>query len=1056
MIFNIGATCSSIAALQNRFDVSGLKMAFNYFQAAAGLFQYINDNFLHAPSVDMSRDSIKCLVDLMLAQAQECFIEKVLLEKKKGTLVAKLASQLAFLYATTCDGFSSASLAGQFDKTWGELVKVKAKYFSAMAYCHRAMQAEADGEFGQVVAFLEGAESVSKDACKLALSFSNAFPRFTVSSEASSPSTVSTLLMGGGPKTSDSAALSDAANALSKLIAERKALAIKDNDIIYHAVVPDLDTLPPIQKLNAVKTIPFVDLCTNGQAEISRIIGPDTFHALVPLSVHEASSMYSEEKAKVLRHEQERLKEADENLQALFDSMNLVPVMERLRKLLKPDALSTRPELPSHMLDIAQSVASQEQDRTSIQYIRSVIENVKQRTKKSIDDLNVMLDAEQYECENLRVKYMDLWIQEPSFKLSAPMRQELRDCQDKLNRASETDKSLWAKIESISPFLELFKTSVENVQTQFVRSVVGNVSSADKDHPRASLIDEDVDKNDGLGILGEQIIIEKLDATLNRLKSLKKERLDLVEELKKKLHEDDISSLLLLNGSREQQVIVSELLKFRPIQTKIDGNLATQSQLLQDISTEFNKLCSTSQGMKTQEAREKRRVDILTNWQSSFDTYQEVKTSLSDGLDFYNKLVNVSETQLKGKVTDFINDRSAERQRLINRIDAQHSERNQKALRDQLERLKVSSAPQNVAAPIQQSPSTQQSIPASFPTQQAPRPDPNASHAYGNVPYSLAQAPNALPASPNQQHFTSQAQVPQLSTQATSQPPFAPPSPIDGYQRPHPYQQQSSELSQTTLPLQRPPPQFLPQHPMPYASGFPTTQAPPVYQQPPVRPHHDAYNVYGNAGPNYQYQPQPTSQVRPPSSVGSSALEASLPPPVEPPKMPHVSGVTQSHYNPPSTQPPINYGSYRPYSQPPPNIGYYGNSAQQNYGQAPTGYNVGGFAPPSYGQQPPNYHPAYPPSTAPYNTYGQPPPQQQPMYGNQQPPYGQAPYGIAATGQQQQYGYQQPYSQPQNAMYMQPGFQTSNPAVYNASNASNASGQFQQPAELQKRPSLMD
>lgn len=62
VIFNIAATCSSIAALQNRFDPNGLKVAFNYFQCAAGLFVYINENFLHAPSLDLSRDSIKVLV----------------------------------------------------------------------------------------------------------------------------------------------------------------------------------------------------------------------------------------------------------------------------------------------------------------------------------------------------------------------------------------------------------------------------------------------------------------------------------------------------------------------------------------------------------------------------------------------------------------------------------------------------------------------------------------------------------------------------------------------------------------------------------------------------------------------------------------------------------------------------------------------------------------------------------------------------------------------------------------------------------------------------------
>ena len=101
-------------------------MAFNYFQAAAGLFSYINDNFLHAPSLDLSRDSIKVVVDLVLAQAQECFLEKVVMEKKRGVLVAKLAAQAAHQYTMTLEGMGHASLKGQFDKSWIELVKVGA------------------------------------------------------------------------------------------------------------------------------------------------------------------------------------------------------------------------------------------------------------------------------------------------------------------------------------------------------------------------------------------------------------------------------------------------------------------------------------------------------------------------------------------------------------------------------------------------------------------------------------------------------------------------------------------------------------------------------------------------------------------------------------------------------------------------------------------------------------------------------------------------------------------------------------------------------------------
>lgn len=125
IIFNISAVLSCHAAHQTRTEEAGLKTAYHSFQASAGMFTYINENFLHAPSVDLSRDTVKCLIHIMLAQAQEVFLEKQITDKKKEGLLAKLASQAATLYTQAIEGAQDNVAKGIFEKVWVLMVQVR-------------------------------------------------------------------------------------------------------------------------------------------------------------------------------------------------------------------------------------------------------------------------------------------------------------------------------------------------------------------------------------------------------------------------------------------------------------------------------------------------------------------------------------------------------------------------------------------------------------------------------------------------------------------------------------------------------------------------------------------------------------------------------------------------------------------------------------------------------------------------------------------------------------------------------------------------------------------
>ncbi len=69
------------------------------------------------------------IVELMLTQAQEVFIEKILSEGKSGLLVSKLAMHVGTCYQSVHEGMLQADLKPQFPPTWWHLLNVKQNIF---------------------------------------------------------------------------------------------------------------------------------------------------------------------------------------------------------------------------------------------------------------------------------------------------------------------------------------------------------------------------------------------------------------------------------------------------------------------------------------------------------------------------------------------------------------------------------------------------------------------------------------------------------------------------------------------------------------------------------------------------------------------------------------------------------------------------------------------------------------------------------------------------------------------------------------------------------------
>lgn len=94
ILYNLGALHSMLGAMDKRVSEEGMKVSCTHFQCAAGAFAYLREHFPQAFSVDMSRQILTLNVNLMLGQAQECLLEKSMLDNRKSFLVARISAQV--------------------------------------------------------------------------------------------------------------------------------------------------------------------------------------------------------------------------------------------------------------------------------------------------------------------------------------------------------------------------------------------------------------------------------------------------------------------------------------------------------------------------------------------------------------------------------------------------------------------------------------------------------------------------------------------------------------------------------------------------------------------------------------------------------------------------------------------------------------------------------------------------------------------------------------------------------------------------------------------------
>ena len=610
------------------------------------MFTYINENFLHAPSQDLNRDTVKAMVHVTLAQAQETFIEKQVRDGKKPALLAKLSSQAHYLYSQAKEGLEAEVSKGVFEPSWLKFVQIKTLHFQSLAEYYQALHEDETNLQGSALARLGLADKSSKQAYTL----SKSFPSVPTPTSNLGSDTASTL------------------QAITKrqteTVQEKLTQLSKDNDFIYHQTVPAEAALQPVSKMPAAKAIPVSELY-QGQ-DIQRIIGPDIFQKIVPMSVTESASMYDEEKAKLIRSEAEKVEQANGEMAASLDYLKLPNSLNVLKGGMDQE-MNTDPEFERWCREIS---GHEPFDKAFQQ-----LQNDKSGVLESLAKSSKQLDMEESVCEKMRSKYGGEWTQQPSSRLTSTLRSDIRNYKDTVDEASGSDSQLLGTARQYESDFEEMRNAGERGEADvlYQQSMIKAGSRNDKSRQgsEGNLLDEDY--GEGGPSVADQI--NKVEDLLKKLNLVKRERMQVLKDLKEKVHTDDISNMLILNkkaiANQETQLFQAELEKFRSHQNRLISTVHKQSSLLKELTKIFGDLLQDKRVRSDQQKYDgiqKSRTTVLHRFRKVFNAHEDLIQGLMRAQGFYSEM-RESVDSLEKNVETFVSNRRAEGAQLLSQIE---------------------------------------------------------------------------------------------------------------------------------------------------------------------------------------------------------------------------------------------------------------------------------------------------------------------------------------------------------------------------------------------------
>ncbi|KAK8770223.1 hypothetical protein V5799_013317 [Amblyomma americanum] len=571
ILYNIGALHSKLGALENRSSSEGMKIACTHFQCAAWALSQVKDLFPQPKGSDMSHDLLLFFVNIFLGQAQECILEKSMLDRRKSSITAKVAAQVVEYFraavslllagSSSSDSGSIQEIVGsKLTKLWKKILDFKMAYYLSVSCLHMGNQAEEAQKMGERQAWYQLAVEHLNEATSIA-------------------------------KGLEEENLSETLSFAMDVIGGKFKAAKKENEFVYHEKVPPVESLPEVKGANLVKGISF----SPTDPEIS---GPDIFARLVPIEAHEASSIYSEEKARLLRSVTSRVEKKNEELEAFLSSLNLD------KSMLVMDAQAVPQE-------VVQCCARLSVCPTAVSDLVLTIQGLKELYHSVDKDLAQVEQLLKEEREKEAAHGTALGKRAPS-NLVTELAAELAKYQEVHQRTADSNSALQKSLAAHSGNLKLLSSPLEEV---------------DKALPSVSLLD----------VPNNEAVVKELSHLLDKVDEMKKQRQMLHSHLRDALQKDDVTRQIVTRNKGEelQAFFAAELKKHDQEVSLLEQNLAAQDNILKALTQANARFAETR---KAASDILRRREAMVASLIASFEAYEDLGTKTQKGVEFYKKM----------------------------------------------------------------------------------------------------------------------------------------------------------------------------------------------------------------------------------------------------------------------------------------------------------------------------------------------------------------------------------------------------------------------------------